>query len=69
MGIKEAALLMTGHDKTPDVFAGAVDAYRLMLGYLGWFDAGTVLAPGVGAAGEIAGTPFVDQTEQLGRSL
>lgn len=36
---------------------------------LGWQDAGHVLAGGVFAPGQVAGTPYCEQAAQLGRSL
>lgn len=41
----------------------------VLLDYLGWTDAGQVIASGVWQAGAVDGTPFVKQAYELGKSL
>ena len=43
--------------------------WEVLLGYLGWTEAGKVVAPGVWTEGSIASTPYPRQAYELGRSL
>lgn len=43
--------------------------YRALAAYLGWEDAGTILATGLGAEGSAADTPYCDAAYALGLSL
>ena len=43
--------------------------YEVLLEYLGWTDAGRVIAPGVWPAGSVSSTPYPHKAYELGRSL
>lgn len=67
--ITRCALLMSGGDTGERVFRGAVETYRNIADYLGWEDAGIVLAEGVSEAGAVKDTNALARAEALGRSL
>lgn len=67
--VKRCALLMSGGDSGEKFFRGAVETYRNIAEYLGWEDAGMVVAGGVSEAGAVRGTGALAQAEALGRSL
>lgn len=66
---KKAALLMTYANTAKAQAAPIQTHYEVLLDYLGWEDAGRVIAPGVWPAGAIKNTPYPDQAYQLGKSL
>ncbi len=43
--------------------------YEMLLAYLGWTDAGRVIAPGVWPAGAVSGTAYPQKAYELGHSL
>ena len=43
--------------------------YEVLLEYLGWTDAGRIIAPGVWTAGSIEHTAFPEQAYRLGKGL
>ena len=43
--------------------------YRTIADYMGWKDAGSVIAPGIWTAGSIKGTKYATQAYELGRNL
>ncbi|WP_295638462.1 flavodoxin family protein [uncultured Mailhella sp.] len=66
---KQAVLLMTyaNHSKRDE--SPILTHYDVLLEYLGWKDAGRVVAPGVWLEGSINNTPFPEQAYRLGLSL
>ena len=66
---KKAALLMTYAD------SGATEAepikthYKVLLDYLGWEDAGQIIAPGVWPAGTVNRTAYPGQAYELGKNI
>ncbi len=66
---KKAVLLMTyannsRHDESP-----IRTHYDVLLDYMGWKDAGQVIAPGMWPAGAIQGTRYLKEAYDLGRKL
>ena len=43
--------------------------YEVLLKYLGWTDAGQVIAPGVWPVGAIKNTKYPDEAYKLGKSV
>lgn len=66
---KKAVLLMTYANSSQRDASPIATHYDVLLDYLGWQDAGRVIAPGVWTAGSIKSTPFPEQAYKLGRSL
>lgn len=66
---KKAALLMTYADNAARKEHPLLAHYEMLLAYLGWTDAGRVIAPGVWPAGAVNGTPYPQQAYALGKSL
>ena len=66
---KKAALLMTYADSA-DRKARPIKAhYEELLHYLGWEDAGQVIAPGVWTEGSVKGTEYPRKAYELGRRV
>ena len=68
-GHKKACFLMTyannsSHDEQP-----MRTHYQVLLDYMGWTNAGIVIAPGVWTAGSIKNTQYGQQAYKLGKSL
>lgn len=64
---KKAALLMT-YANTAASQAGPITAhYDTLLDYLGWSDAGKLIAPSVWMAGSIKATPYPQMAYELGK--
>lgn len=66
---KKAVLLMTYANTAASQAKPIESHYKVLLDYLGWQDAGQVIASGVWTAGAINGTPYVEQAYKLGKSL
>ena len=66
---KKAMLLMTYANTAASQAKPIESHYKVLLDYLGWQDAGQVIASGVWQAGAVNGTPFVKQAYELGKSL
>ena len=66
---KKAALLMTYADNNRRKEKAIIDHYEVLLDYLGWKDAGQVIAPGVWPVGAVSRTPFPEQAYRLGKSV
>lgn len=66
---KKAVLLMTYANNAPRHEAPIALHYEVLLDYLGWKDAGRVIAPGVWPVGAIDRTGFPEQAYRLGKSL
>lgn len=67
--IRDAVLLLVAGDEDEAVFAGSIATYKGIADYLKWRDAGILAVPGVYAKGDIAGSPYLDKAERLGKSL
>ncbi len=66
---KKAVLLMTYADSSARKEQPLQAHYEMLLDYLGWTDAGRVIAPGVWPAGAVSGTAYPQKAYELGRSL
>lgn len=66
---KKAVLLMTYANNSRRDESPIVTHYEVLLEYLGWKDAGRVIAPGVWPAGAINSTLFPEQAYQLGKNI
>ena len=66
---KKAALLMTYANTAASQAAPIAAHYDVLLDYLGWQDAGRVIAPGVWTEGSVSNTPYPRAAYDLGKSL
>ena len=66
---KRAVLLMTFANSGLNNAHALETHYEALLDYLGWKDAGRVIAPGVWTAGSIKNTSYPEQAYQLGKNL
>ena len=66
---KKAALLMTYANTAAEQAAPIAAHYDVLLDYLGWQDAGRVIAPGVWTEGSVRATPYPQAAYELGKSL
>ena len=66
---KKAVLIMTYADNSPKKEHPIIAQYEVLLDYLGWTDAGRVIAPGVWPVGAINATRFPEQAYLLGKHL
>ena len=66
---KKAVLLMTYANTAASEAVPIKSHYEVLLKYLGWTDAGQVIASGVWPVGAIAHTKYPEQAYQLGRRI
>ena len=66
---KKAVLLMTYANTAASEAVPIKSHYDVLLKYLGWTDAGQVIAPGVWPVGAIKRTKYPEQAYLLGKSL
>ena len=66
---KKAVLLMTYANTAASEAMPIKSHYEVLLKYLGWRDAGQVIAPGVWPAGAIRHTRFPEEAYRLGKSI
>jgi len=66
---KECVLIMAAEGDTPENWKPALDYYSALMGFMGWKDRGRVLAGGVLHAGDVAGSPVLDEAAKVGASL
>lgn len=66
---KKAALLMTYANTSPKQARPIGSHYDTLIEYLGWSDAGRVIAPGVWTSGSIKSTGFPKKAYELGKNL
>ena len=66
---KKAVLLMTYANTAASEAVPIKSHYDVLLKYLGWTDAGQVIAPGVWPVGAVNGTEYPEQAYQLGKGL
>lgn len=67
--ISESVLLMSAGEEDENVFSCSVETYQTIADASGWENRGVILAPGVDAPGEIAGSDVLTRAEELGREL
>ena len=66
---KKAVLMVTYADNAEKKERPIRAHYDMLLDYLGWVDAGRIIAPGVWPAGAINQTSFPKKAYELGKSL
>lgn len=66
---KKAVLLMTYANTAASEAVPIKSHYEVLLKYLGWTDAGQIIAPGVWPVGAIQHTRFPEQAYRLGKSI
>lgn len=66
---KKAVLLMTYANTAASEAVPIKSHYDVLLKYLGWTDAGQIIAPGVWPVGAIRHTRFPEQAYRLGKSV
>ena len=66
---KKAVLLMTYANTAASEAVPIQSHYEVLLKYLGWTDAGQVIAPGVWPVGAVNRTKYPEQAYQLGRKI
>ena len=66
---KKAVLLMTYANTAASEAVPIKSHYEVLLKYLGWTDAGQIIAPGVWPVGAIRRTDFPEQAYRLGKSI
>ena len=66
---KKAVLLMTYANTAASEAVPIKSHYEVLLKYLGWTDAGQIIAPGVWPVGAIQHTRFPEQAYHLGKSI
>ncbi len=66
---KKAVLMMTYADNSKRKESAIVNHYEVLLDYLGWTDAGQIIAPGVWPVGAINHTKYPEQAYRLGKSV
>ena len=66
---KKAALIMTYADTSTKEAQPIINHYETLLNYLGWSDAGKVIASGVWTAGDINHTQYPKHAYELGKKI
>ena len=66
---KKAVLMMTYANTAPAEAKPILSHYETLLNYLGWTDAGRIVAPGVWPVGAIRRTKYPDEAYALGKNL
>lgn len=66
---KKAVLLMTYADTSEKEAQPIISHYEALIKYLGWSDAGKVIAPGVWPEGAVKYTKYPEDAYTLGKSL
>ncbi len=66
---KKAVLLMTYANTAASEAKPIVSHYETLLNYLGWTDAGRVIASGVWPVGAVEGTKYPRQAYELGKKI
>ena len=66
---KKAALIMTYADTSAKEAQPIISHYETLLNYLGWSDAGKVIASGVWTEGSVNQTQYPKQAYELGKNI
>lgn len=66
---KKAALIVTYADNSPEKENVIINHYKVLLNYLGWQDAGQIIAAGVWSVGAVNNTDYPRRACELGKSL
>lgn len=67
--LKKAALIMTYADTSPKEAEPIINHYETLLRYLGWSDAGKIIASGVWTEGDVARTQYPKAAYELGKNI
>ena len=69
-GASKKAVFMMAYADTSNTEAEAMTShYKTLIKYLGWKDAGMVIAPGIWTAGSIKNSKYAEEAYKLGKSL
>ena len=66
---KKAVLMMTYANTAASEAKPIISHYEVLLNYLGWTDAGQIIAPGVWPVGAINHTKYPEQAYRLGKNV
>ncbi len=66
---KKVALIMTYADTAAKEAQPIINHYETLLNYLGWSDAGKVIASGVWTEGDVNHTQYPIQAYELGKNI
>ena len=66
---KKAVLMMTYANTAASEAKPIISHYEVLLDYLGWSDAGQIIAPGVWPGGAVNHTKFPEQAYRLGKTV
>lgn len=66
---KKAVLIMTYADTSAKEAQPIINHYETLLNYLGWSDAGKVIASGVWTEGDVSHTRYPKQAYELGKNI
>lgn len=66
---KKAAFIMAYANSSPKDAQPMIVHYQTLVDYMGWKDAGQVIAPGMWTVGEVKNTSFADKAYLFGKSL
>jgi multimeric flavodoxin WrbA len=69
LAFKRSYLLVCGMESDRSAYDNIMDTYNQMGNFLGFKDAGILVAGGLGAAGKVRETGFLKQAESLGRGV
>lgn len=67
--LKKSALIMTYADTSPKEAEPIISHYETLLRYLGWSDAGKIIASGVWTEGDVARTQYPKAAYELGKNI
>lgn len=67
--LKKSALIMTYADTSPKEAEPIINHYETLLRYLGWSDAGKIIASGVWTEGDAARTQYPKAAYELGKNI
>ena len=66
---KKAVLIMTYADTAAKEAQPIINHYDTLLNYLGWSNAGKIIASGVWTEGSVNNTPYLQQAYELGKNI
>ena len=66
---KKAVLLLSYADTSKQTAQPSISHYEAIINYLGWKNAGSVIASGVWSAGDISSTQYPQQAYELGKNI
>jgi multimeric flavodoxin WrbA len=66
---KRTVFMMTYAETDLQLAEPMIQHYKTLVNYMGWKDAGEVIAPGIWEAGSIRNTEFMEKAFQLGKNI